>query len=318
MALTVARMAMAEPSDADRATARALAEEGATALDARKYDVAADRFARADQLVHAPTLLLALAQAQVGLGKYVEAQESYLRIIREGVSASAPPAWKKALEAAQEEVKAIAPKLAWVTVNVSGAEAVRITVDGAPVPKAALGVKRAVNPGDHVVRAEADGYKPAEASLKVAAGETNALKLVLEPLPNAPAPAATRPATAATVTPAGADLGTGKSGQKTYGYVALGVGGAGLIVGTIAGVVAMGKHTALVDACPQGKCPPDQQSNMDSYSSVATVSTIGMIVGVVGVGTGAVLLLTAPPSGGRASIQPFVGLASAGAKVTFR
>jgi hypothetical protein len=62
------RVAQAEPSDADRATARVLAHEGFDAQQRGDYSVAADRFLRADALVHAPTLLLGLARAQVGLG----------------------------------------------------------------------------------------------------------------------------------------------------------------------------------------------------------------------------------------------------------
>jgi len=49
-------VANAEPSAADRATARSLADEGYTALQDKHYAEAADRFSRADALVHAPTL----------------------------------------------------------------------------------------------------------------------------------------------------------------------------------------------------------------------------------------------------------------------
>ena len=59
----------------DRATARALAREGYEAQQRRQYALAADRFERAEALVHAPTLLLGLARAQQGLGELVEAQE---------------------------------------------------------------------------------------------------------------------------------------------------------------------------------------------------------------------------------------------------
>src|SRR4051812_12304383 len=59
--------ALAEPSDADRATALTLAQEGREALAKNDFATARDRFARADALVHAPTLLLGLARSQVGL-----------------------------------------------------------------------------------------------------------------------------------------------------------------------------------------------------------------------------------------------------------
>jgi hypothetical protein len=57
--------ATAEPSAADRATARSLAGEGFQALQSKDYAAAADRFGRADALVHAPTLTLDWARALV-------------------------------------------------------------------------------------------------------------------------------------------------------------------------------------------------------------------------------------------------------------
>ena len=83
--VTAAPMARAQ-SDADRATARELGQQGFQALDAKDYKTAEDRLRRADQLVHAPTLLLGLARAEAGLHRYVHAQETYQRIIREGVA----------------------------------------------------------------------------------------------------------------------------------------------------------------------------------------------------------------------------------------
>src|SRR3954471_15087061 len=91
--LFAAGVARAEPSASDRATARVLADEAGEALDQKNYEVAADRFGGADALVHAPTLLLGLARAEVGLGKLVEASENYQRIVREGVTPGAPAAF---------------------------------------------------------------------------------------------------------------------------------------------------------------------------------------------------------------------------------
>src|SRR5260370_4854702 len=112
--------ALAEPTAADRATARTLAQEGQQALESKNYAVAIDKFSRADSLVHAPTLLLGLARAQVGLGRLVESQESYNRIIRDGVAPNSPHSWSKALEDASKEVTAIPARLPWVTITVLG------------------------------------------------------------------------------------------------------------------------------------------------------------------------------------------------------
>src|SRR5688572_33383526 len=91
--LLLSAPAWAEPTAADRATARTLAQEGQHALESKNYTMAIDKFSRADALVHAPTLLLGLARAQVGSMKLVEAQENYNRIIREGVAPNSPKSW---------------------------------------------------------------------------------------------------------------------------------------------------------------------------------------------------------------------------------
>ncbi|MGH7296344.1 MAG: hypothetical protein ACRELB_15500, partial [Polyangiaceae bacterium] len=157
-------------SDSDRATARSLGQDGEKALDARDYKTAEDRFRRANSLVHAPTLLLGLARALAGEGKFVEAGEEYNRILREGVAPGAPAAFRHALEEAKKEVQDVAPKIGGVTIMVktaAGADvpAPTVTVDDTPVNAASLGVRRLIDPGDHVFRATADGYKPGELRL---------------------------------------------------------------------------------------------------------------------------------------------------------
>src|SRR5262249_25135011 len=88
------------PSDPDRATARALAREAEQALNAKDYGKAVDLYTRADALVHAPTLLVARARAEMGMGKLVEAEETLARVVREGAAPSAPPAFAKAVDSA--------------------------------------------------------------------------------------------------------------------------------------------------------------------------------------------------------------------------
>jgi hypothetical protein len=115
LALAV-RTAAAQPNEADRATARALALEGNAALQKKDYATAVDRFGRADALVHAPTLVVDWARALQGLGRFVEAHEKYELVIREGVDPSAPKSWQRALDEAKKELELLKPRLAWITV----------------------------------------------------------------------------------------------------------------------------------------------------------------------------------------------------------
>ena len=114
--------------------------------------------------------------------------------------------------------------------------------------------------------------------------------------------------------------------SKTVPYVLLGVGGVGLIAGSIFGVIALGKKTSLDNACgnDKGHCPLSAQGDIDSIHSAATVSTVGFVVGGLSAGVGTLLLLTAKPTRAAAratpahvSVQPFLGPSSLGLTGSF-
>jgi hypothetical protein len=87
--------------------------------------------------------------------------------------------------------------------------------------------------------------------------------------------------------------------------VAVGVGGAGILVGGITGFLAMDKRSTL--DCPDDSCTADKQDDVDSYNSLRTISTIGFIGGAVIAATGGVLLLTDNEKKEVARITPLVG-----------
>src|SRR5689334_22048125 len=147
-----------EPTPKDRATARDLAIKGYEALQAGDYALSADRFKRADALVHAPTLLVDLGRSYVGLGRLVDAHEAFQQVLREGAPADAPASWHRALEAAQKEDAALEPRLAWVTINVEGADKPHVKLDDEELSQVSLGVRRAVDPGHRTVVAAAEGF----------------------------------------------------------------------------------------------------------------------------------------------------------------
>jgi hypothetical protein len=308
-------LAAAEPSDADRATARALAAQAHVDLDAKNYTAAAERFARADELVHAPTLLLGLARAEVGLGKLVAAHEAYARIVREGAPANAPKVFTDAVESARKEGAALEPRLSWVTVNITGAPDAKVTLDGVVIPHAAVGVPRAVDPGAHVAIATADGGAQAQAEVKVGEGKTETVTLALEaaapgapppvvpltpppPLPKALQPQPPPPHPTPAPPPPPPAVPAKMSTQTKAGIVSLSVGAAGLVLGAATGAAVLGMHGTLESGCTAGRCPQSLVSKLDSYNTLGTVSSIGFIAGGVAAGLGVVLLVSAPKKEG--------------------
>jgi hypothetical protein len=326
LAVLVPAPALAQ-SDSDRATARQLGQDGEAALGTTDWKRAEDDFRRADALYHAPTLSLGLARAQAAQGKFVEAWENYHRVVIENVTSS--PAFAKALADAQREIGAIEGRRSRVTVTVTGAEAPKVTIDDVPIRAEALGVERFIDPGSHTFKAAADGYQPSAQSLAIAEGGSQTVTLALQKDSGAPAsllvePAAPVPgAAAAAPYPAGETVSPAReaSSARTWGWIAIGVGGAGLVEGIITGLLAVGKHSDLAKDCANGICPSTENSELSSYHTMGTLSTVGFIVGGVGLAGGTVLLLTAPKSRATLatgfSVTPYLGLGGAGATGTF-
>jgi hypothetical protein len=323
------------PSAADRATARRLATEGQIALKKGDFDTAADRFERANDLLAAPTFLVRLARSRVGQGRLVEGYEIYRKVIREGVAPDQPDAFKRALAEAKQEAKAVEPRLAWVSVNVVGANpsVVEVQLNNAVIPSAALGAQRPVDPGTLRARASADGYRTAEAEVQLAEGEhLPAIELRMVPLPKAETSIALNETPGPVMTADGGEPAF--LSQNALGYISLGLGGAGLVVGGVTGLVAYNRHQDLVALCEdrsQMPCHVNDDINGTKHAAAlkydremrkfATAATIGFIAGGALAATGLILLITAPDDPGKPAqalrLQPYVGVGTIGAVGTF-
>jgi hypothetical protein len=305
----------AEPTEADRATARALALEGHAALKSKDYAAAVDRFARADALVHAPTLVVDWARALQGLGRYVEAHEKYELVLREGVDSSSPKSWLRALEEAKKELDSLKPRLGWVTVILKEPAEASVRIDGALVPPAAVGVKRAADPGFPEVTVSADGYEPFKQIVTVGPGEEKTIEVSLRKLPEVETPS---------TAPADPYRSRQASGaRRAWTYVALSVGSAALVAGGVSGGLALRKRGQLQDRClDDGRCPASQSKRISTYHLYGTISGASLAVGLAGLGTGLVLLLSEPKSqdatrrGWR--VRPSLGFGTIGAEGSFQ
>jgi hypothetical protein len=190
------------------------------------------------------------------------------------------------------------------------------------------------------VKATATGYKAATASVKLDDGGGASVSLTLEPDPTvSAAPAA--PAGGSTISPPGPtppplpSAADGSGTRRGVGIGVLAVGGAGIVVGSVFGILALKTRSTLNGECGASKmdCPGAAESDISALSTRATVSTIGFAVGIAGVGVGTFLLATSfggekATSGGTAArsstlplagirLQPWLALGSAGVNGTF-
>jgi Tetratricopeptide repeat len=323
--LLVPAVASAQSSDADKATARVLAQQGQDALDKKDFPTAADRFERARQLYPAPTLAVALARAQIGMGKWIAAQETLNRVLREGSPAGSPPAYAKAVLDARKELDVLEPRIPSVIINVKGPPTLRVTIDGALVPSAALGVNRLVDPGAHTVRAEAEGFASAQATVNASEHQVESVALVLVPGAASPPPVEpphpppSTPPPSSSPPPASPPPASGGSTLRTVGFVGIGVGAAGLVMGAVTGGLAVSKHGDLATGCQGGHCPPSEYGALDSYHLMTNLSDAGLVVGGVLAAAGVVLVVTAPKPGRsqEAWVAPIVGPGYLGAQGRF-
>lgn len=320
--LTLAGPATAEPTAADRATARSLAREGFEALKTDDFVTAEDRFRRADALVHAPTLVVDHARALVGLGRLVEAHERYSLVLREGVSPNAAWPWKRAYADAQKEIEVIKQRLAWLTIEVAGPTAPAeplVSVDGKPIPAAAVGVRRATDPGERTIKAGAHGFYPKEETVILGEGAEQTVRFELDAMPPEEIAAATPPeAQPATSQQEPTAVSTAEPAtDNTLAYVALGVGGAGLVAWGVSGIFFLKERSVLTENCTNDQCAEDQQQHNDRYETLGWISGISAAVGIAGAAAGVTLLLVNEPDTSKAEaptvrVTPYFAGNSAG------
>ncbi len=298
--------AHAQSADATaRAAARSLGTAGVHAFQAGEYPVANEKLERAYAVMRVPSLGLWSARTLVKLGKLIEAAERYTEVTRLSVVGGDAAVQKKAQQDAQTELEATQALIPTVLIRVQNADAVSITltIDGVSVSSQMIGEATPVNPGRHHIEA-VSGKRKATTDITSTERQQEEAVLVFSK-EGAPAVGEATPpeASAASVEatpnapPGESSSSSPRSPQRLVGFVALGVGGAGLVLGGITGVVALSKKSDL-DKNPQcaddHRCPASANSEVSSYNTMRTVSSVGFIAGGVLAATGLVLVLTAP------------------------
>jgi tetratricopeptide (TPR) repeat protein len=297
LALVLAWAPAALAQGRDPAAAEALFTEGRKAFDAGDYAIACARFAESQRLDPAVGTLINLAACSEKLGKLADAWETWQRALR-----SLPPGDERRA-GVEQRAAAIDKKLPRLAIRLSpnapaGAKVVR---DGVTLGSASYGVELPVDPGDHEVTVVAPGHKDksykttlaegAHEALDVEAGEEESeaapVALPTEPKPKPAPPPKPQPKPAAS------------SSNRTLGWVLVGVGGAGLALGSASGYLALSKKNTMDDDCETLKgrrvCGPDGLDAADSGKTWATVSTVAFAAGAAALGVGAYVLLTSPP-----------------------
>ena len=290
----------AEPSAAERETARGLLAEGDRLHAAGDLKGALSCYKSAHAIIRIPTTGLDVAEVAAELGLLVEARSAAMEAANLPATAGEPGVFAKARTDARALAKSIEPRVPSVKTLVTPTDApYSLTIDGISLPTEARAVAFRTNPGEHVVRVEAAGYEPIKVNVELLEGQAFSHTLALKPLPAPPAPAPPYVAPHYPLQPpprrvsmSAADA-EAVSDARLRGIIGLSVGGAVLIGGAVVGSVSLVQAEAIEVDCANGHCPKNKRADISSANTLANVANVLMPLGLLGAAYGAFELLTA-------------------------
>jgi hypothetical protein len=321
--MLVTSMAHADPTAADRETARTLMDQGHVLQEKGDLKAALKHFKAADDIMHVPTTAVPVAKLQAALGLLVEARDTLASSMRRTPEKAADPQPFKDARSEGERLDAsLAGRVPGLTITVKGAaegEKPALALDGLDVPAAALGLPRAINPGHHVVVAKtatAEGRQ----ELDVREGEQKQVEITLV---STGVPAVQPPP--ATPDTAGSSRTSHSPGLVTW--VGVGLGGAGVIAGSVTGLMAISRTPGLTNECANHVCGPTAHSDLASANMLATVSDVAFAVAGVGAVVAVLSLVVGHEPSGEPPVEPsaasgptahlWLGLGAAALRGTF-
>ncbi len=266
-----------------------MARDAIELMNAENYAAAEDLLRRAYELVPAPTVAVLRGRALEHLDRLIEAAESYESARHMPHGAGTPAAFRDAKDEATERLEALRKQIPLVTINVTGVasddERLEIRLDGKVLPVEMVGVRRPLDPGQHLILAAFDDTVHDTRWITPQRGEhikvlmrVDAPPVVSPPPPPAPE---TRPR---------------RFGRQSTGILALGVAGGGFAAGITAGVLMLETKAKLDDGC-RPACPRQLEDDLRVFRRARTASAIGYGVGFTGLAVGGGLLLSVDPRG---------------------
>ena len=283
-AITTA-VSVARGQAADTGAAESLFQSGKKLLEEKEYALACPKLAESYRLDPGTGTLLALALCHEGEDKLATAWGEFSDVAARSRREGRPDRE----DLARQHKTALEPRLSTLTISIApGAEKIdhlEIKRDGVDVGPGAWATAVPVDLGTYRVEAAAPGYKSFSTTVTVArdAARERVLVPVLERVPDLPEQLAPAPAVF-------------WSPVRYAAAVVGGVGVAGLVVGSIFGMRAIGLNNDSNGDCDSNSVcgPTGMRSRLDARWA-GNVSTIAFVSGGVLVGAGATMFVLARP-----------------------
>jgi hypothetical protein len=272
---------------ANRSEAQILFEHGKAALDAGRIREACALLERSEKLEESIGTRGLLAACHERAGMLALAYREYLETADRARRAGDP---REAY--ARERGLALERDVPLLTVVPRWAEpGLELTCDGRAILPA---TPERVDPGTHRIVASAPRKKAWTADVSLAVAERKLVEipvLASEPLDSPPPKTETRapPTSSAERAAAG-----GASPQRTFGWLGVGLGGAGIAAGAVLGILAINARKDLKADCSEDLCPPAQEEKVNHLDTLRYASTIAFAAGGITLAAGALLVITAP------------------------
>ena len=306
--LLLAGRAHAEPTAEDRAQATLLFTQGTDLLTAGDVQAACPKLEEAERIAPGFGIELNLGDCYEKSTRLASAWAMFQK-----AASNARAAGKQERETnATTRAKALEPRLSYLAVEVAPASRIpglAITRDDKPLGPGQWGAALPIDSGSHRLAATAAGHFAWKEDIVVAEGAR-----VARPVPrlaDAPIAAVVQP-----IPPQ--DVHERSQASRTIGFVALGVGAAGIVTGTVLVVLAKGKHDDSNPRCPQpNQCDAAGVAGRDSAVDLANGASVGYAIGAAGLVASAVLLFVVPALAGSSRTALAVMPRGAGALTTF-
>jgi hypothetical protein len=280
----------------DPAAAEALFRDGRAAAQKGDWDTACPKLRESQRLDPAAGTLLNLADCEEHRGKVATAWQLYRQVVE------SLPDTDERVPLAKKRAADLERRLPHLTVRFAGPapSGTKIVRNDIELSDASLGSALPVDPGTYKIVVTAPGRQPSSTEVVVAEGASPAIDVRAgAPLGGTEMPPPT------------------KASTHSAAWVVGGIGVAGLGVGAVAGILTLGKKGTVDDNCNADKrCNPTGYDAAQSGKTLGMVTTTGLIVGAIGVGVGAYLLLSGDKAGTANSVT--AGFAADGPTLAFR
>jgi hypothetical protein len=282
------------PGSAD---AEALFNQAKVQMAAGNYPSACAEFAESYRLDPAMGTLIGLALCHEALGRTASAWAEFIAV----ADASARDGRTDRLQLAHERIAALEPNLSRLSIQVSEVVArtpgLAVRRDGLVVGPGAWGTALPVDPGEHLVEASAPHRASWSARILVGPAAGRATVEVPPLVFDGDSPAHS----------------SGLDARRTVALVTAATGLAVTAVGAAFGARALSEYGQATQDCSVAFCK-DPAAAAQSHDSIrdANIANVGILVGLVAMGTGAYLWWTAPVA------TPAVALGASGTGVHAR